>query len=98
MPTDEVTFINKFTLTCEPAEFEEAFARTAAFMAEQPGFLRHTLLRNKKDDRNYVNVAHWRDAASLRNAVARPEFGPHAAALRALCTSEPNLFEPRMTT
>ena len=92
---NEVTFVNRFTLRVAPDEFERAFARTTAFMRRQPGFLGHTLLRHVDHQDRYVNVARWRDVASFRRAVAHPDFPHHAAALRALCGSEPNLYTPR---
>ncbi|MEU0991297.1 antibiotic biosynthesis monooxygenase family protein [Streptomyces sp. NPDC005953] len=96
-PDAGVTFINTFTLSATPEEFEEAFSRTAEFMARQPGFVEHTLMRHTTDGSRYVNIARWDDAQSLRRAVAQPEFQPHAAALRALSTSEPHLYLPRTT-
>lgn len=90
----EITFINRFTVHSSPEEFENEFSRTAAVMAEQPGFLGHTLLRHSEDPRSYVNVARWRSARSLREATARPEFERHARALRGLCTTEPAIYTP----
>ncbi|MFC9975258.1 antibiotic biosynthesis monooxygenase family protein [Spirillospora sp. NPDC127200] len=87
-----VTFVNRFSLTAPPAEFERGFAGTSGFMAEQPGFVGYTLLRHTERPDSYVNIAVWRDAQSFRDAVTRPEFAPHAAALRSLSTSEPNLY------
>ncbi|MEU6703790.1 SDR family oxidoreductase [Streptomyces wuyuanensis] len=96
-PGDGVTFVNTFTLSASPEEFEEAFARTSAYMARQPGFREHTLVRHTEDPRRYVNIARWDDAASLRRAVARPEFEEHAAALRGLAGSDPQLYAPVRT-
>jgi len=91
-----VTFVNRFTLTADPAEFERAFAETSRFMAERTGFLGHTLLRavDAGTGAEYVNVAEWADAESFRAAVSAPGFAPHAAALRALSTSDPALCRP----
>lgn len=91
-----ITFINRFTVHGAPEEFERVFASTSEFMARQPGFLDHTLLRHLDDRAAYVNIACWSDEKSLRRAVTRPEFAPHAAALRVLSTSEPNLYSPRL--
>lgn len=91
-----VTLINYFMLTGPADEFEKAFAETAAFFAEQPGFLDHTLLRQLDEPNTYVNVARWSDQQALRLAVARPEFQPHSTALRELATSEPKLFSVRL--
>ncbi|WP_037870355.1 antibiotic biosynthesis monooxygenase family protein [Streptomyces sp. SPB074] len=91
-----VTFLNTFTVHAEAGVFEEEFARTSAFMARQPGFVRHTLCRHTEQPGQYVNVAEWRDAASFRAAVSHPDFGPHASALRALSESRPALYEARL--
>ncbi|MGH3982304.1 MAG: antibiotic biosynthesis monooxygenase family protein [Pseudonocardiaceae bacterium] len=92
-----VTFVNRFSLYCSPDEFEQAFAATSAFMGRQPGFLGHTLLcrADEGNERQYLNIAWWRDTASFRAAIGHPDFRPHAAALRALSTSEPNLYLTR---
>ncbi|MFG1944075.1 antibiotic biosynthesis monooxygenase family protein [Nonomuraea sp. NPDC048826] len=95
-----VTFVNTFLLHAPAEEFERAFAATSEFMAARPGFLWHQLLRPLEpgqDGSRYVNVAAWRDEESFRAAVAHPGFKPHAAALRALATSEPVLYETRQT-
>ncbi|MFI1169803.1 antibiotic biosynthesis monooxygenase family protein [Streptomyces sp. NPDC020801] len=102
MPADEldavdggtVTFVNKFHVHASSEAFERAFAETSAFMAEQDGFVRHTLLLHTDDAHTYLNIAQWRDAGAFRAAVAHADFRPHAAALRALSTSEPGLYEP----
>ncbi|GAA3507464.1 antibiotic biosynthesis monooxygenase family protein [Streptomyces showdoensis] len=93
----EVTFVNRFTVHGPAAEFEEVFARTSAFMARQPGFVRHSLLRELDDPAAYVNLAVWADRASFQRAVGRPEFAPHATALRALSRSENGLFAARLS-
>ncbi|MGI5270342.1 antibiotic biosynthesis monooxygenase family protein [Nonomuraea sp. CA-218870] len=105
-----VTFVNTFLLHAPAEEFERAFAATSEFMAARPGFLWHQLLRPLErgplergpqepgpDGSRYVNVAAWRDEESFRAAVTHPGFAPHAAALRALATSEPVLYETRQT-
>ncbi|MEW2353520.1 antibiotic biosynthesis monooxygenase family protein [Spirillospora sp. NPDC029432] len=92
-----VTFVNRFTLHAAPEEFERVFAETAEFMGRQPGFLEHTLFRQLDKADGYLNIARWRDVESFRRAVAHPEFRPHAAALRALSTSESSLYTPRRT-
>ncbi|MEY9876209.1 uncharacterized protein YndB with AHSA1/START domain/quinol monooxygenase YgiN [Streptacidiphilus sp. MAP12-33] len=97
-PAGPVTLVNRFTLTSSAEEFEAVFASTSAFFAEQPGFLEHTLHRRIDDPASYVNIARWADHASLRAAVARPEFAPHSAALRALAVSSPEIFSPLLRT
>ncbi|MGP4001265.1 antibiotic biosynthesis monooxygenase family protein [Streptomyces sp. 8N706] len=89
-----ITFINRFDVTGSPAEFEQAFDRTSAFFAAQPGFLRHRLLHHVEESGRYVNVADWEDEQSFRRALEQPEFAAHRTALRALSSSEPGLYTP----
>ncbi|MBV2153189.1 antibiotic biosynthesis monooxygenase [Kitasatospora sp. SUK 42] len=93
----EVTFVNRFTVHGPAEEFEEVFDRTSAFMARQPGFVRHTLLREVDDPAGYVNLAVWRDRDSFRRAVGHPDFVPHATALRSLSRSENGLYAARLS-
>ncbi|MEW1906408.1 MULTISPECIES: antibiotic biosynthesis monooxygenase family protein [unclassified Streptomyces] len=87
-----VTFVNRFTVTGPPEEFERLFEETSAFFVARPGFLTHRLVRHGDLPGHYVNVAEWEDEESFRAAVTDPAFAPHAAALRKLSTSEPNLY------
>lgn len=91
-----VTFINRFTLSCDPEQFEKAFDEVARFMTEQPGIISYTLSQGTETVDHYVNVAVWRDTDSLRNAVAHPEFRTHVQALRSLATSDSELFAERL--
>ncbi|MEV4754164.1 antibiotic biosynthesis monooxygenase family protein [Micromonospora sp. NPDC049559] len=92
-----VTFVNRFTVRSSAEEFERVFIETSEFMAGRPGFLQNTLLRHIDGPGTYLNIAQWRDLAAFRSAVSHPEFQPHAAALREISTSEPNLYQPRHT-
>lgn len=92
-----VTFVNMFTIHATAEEFEQEFASTASFLSEQPGFLHHTLLRNISQENSYINIANWSDLASFRAALEHPEFRPHAARLRALSTSQHNLYARRQS-
>lgn len=93
-----VTFVNRFSLHCPDGQFEQAFVGASAYMESRPGFLGHALMRraDEGDRPGYVNIALWRDEASLRAAVGHPDFAAHAAALRALATSEPAIYRPRL--
>lgn len=97
-PTGRVTLVNTFTLSSSPEEFERAFASTAKFFAEQPGFLDHQLTRQVDEPEVYVNIARWQDEASLRSAVALPEFSEHVQALGALASSESRICADRVAT
>lgn len=91
-----VTFVNKFKVTGPVERFEEAFAETSAFFCAQPGFVSHRLLRHADDPAAYVNVAEWESREAFQQALRQPDFAPHAAALRELSVSEPNLYTPVM--
>ncbi|SCG58514.1 antibiotic biosynthesis monooxygenase family protein [Micromonospora halophytica] len=94
---EAVTFVNTFTVSSPPEEFERVFAEISEFMAAQPGFIQYTLSRNIDDDKQnrYVNVALWTDVESWRRAVSHPDFQSHAREIRARCTNEANMYVPR---
>ncbi|ASR34881.1 antibiotic biosynthesis monooxygenase [Prauserella marina] len=92
-----ITFVNKFTVHSSPEEFERVFRETGEFFGKQPGFLRYTLLKHVDEQNSYVNIAHWSDLDSFHNALSKPDFKPHASALRALSTSESNLYTAKQT-
>jgi deoxynogalonate / 12-deoxyaklanonic acid monooxygenase len=92
--SDEVIFVNTFTLQVPPQKFEQAFAQSARFMTGQRGFGQHTLMRHVQEPNSYINIASWADEQSFRDAVSHPEFGAHRAALQAVCLSSPNLYVP----
>lgn len=91
-----ITFVNRFTVNGASEDFERAFNDTAAFIRRQPGLLRYTLSRDVKDSSNYVNVALWDNAESLKVVLADPDFAGHAALLRSLSTSEGTLYDDRI--
>ncbi|MET9390165.1 antibiotic biosynthesis monooxygenase family protein [Streptomyces sp. NPDC006624] len=90
-----VTFVNRFTVSGDPGDFEKAFARVADFMTAQPGILGYTLSRHADDPQRYVNIARWQDAAALRAAVGRPGFQEHVGELRKLAESTSELYVER---
>ncbi|EGX57269.1 Antibiotic biosynthesis monooxygenase [Streptomyces zinciresistens K42] len=94
-PQPQVTFVNRFTVSGSPQEFEDAFARIAAFMTEQPGIIGYTLSQDVKDPQRYVNIARWEQANALRAAVAHPDFQSHVKELRQLAQSESELYTER---
>lgn len=93
-PATAVTLVNWFHTTASHEEFTGAFEATSQFFARQPGFIEHTLHRSTQEERTYVNIARWRSKAELKRATQLPEFAPHAAALRAMSVSEPEVFRP----
>ncbi|MEV7289282.1 antibiotic biosynthesis monooxygenase family protein [Streptomyces sp. NPDC093252] len=94
-PAGVVTFINRFTVTGDPQEFEAAFAKVASFMTAQPGILGYTLSRHAEQPGGYVNVALWENAGALRAAATHPDFGAHVGELRRLATSESDVYVER---
>ncbi|MEV6238733.1 antibiotic biosynthesis monooxygenase family protein [Lentzea sp. NPDC051838] len=92
-----ITFVNRFTLTGDPEEFEKAFDETAGFLREQPGLIKYTLSRQLDDPASYINIALWETADALRAALAHPEFPNHAKAMRGLAESSGALFTPRLS-
>jgi heme-degrading monooxygenase HmoA len=69
-----IAFVNRLELTGSAEELERIYAHAAAFMETQPGFLRYTFVRSRKDASVYFNIAEWVDHESLANAMAHPEF------------------------
>ncbi|MFJ4961846.1 Antibiotic biosynthesis monooxygenase [Streptomyces sp. ADI96-02] len=94
-PQPPVTFVNRFTVSGSPQEFESAFARVAAFMKEQPGIVGYTLSQDVKDPQRYVNIARWENAGALRAAVGHPDFRNHVEEMRQLARSESDLYAER---
>lgn len=86
-----VTFINRFTVHGSPEHFEQLFAGTVAFMAAQPGFIDHTLVRHLEQTDQYVNIARWQDEGSFRAALTHPDFAAHVRELRGVSASDPGL-------
>lgn len=87
-----ITFVNRFEVHGSAEEFERAFDATSAFFADRPGFLGHRMLRHAARPGHYVNIAEWESREHFEQALAQPEFAPHAQALRALATSDPNVY------
>lgn len=92
-----ITFVNRFTLTGEAEEFEKAFDETAEFLRAQPGLIKYTLSRQLDEPTSYVNIALWESADALRAALAHPDFGNHAKAMRGLAESQGAIFGPRLS-
>jgi heme-degrading monooxygenase HmoA len=89
-----LVFVNRFAVHGNAEDFERAFQASSEFMCQQPGFLRHCLVRSSRLPEHYVNIAEWEDAASFRRATEHPDFKPHVRELRELASSEPHLCVP----
>ncbi|GAA4545545.1 AMP-binding protein [Amycolatopsis samaneae] len=71
------TFINRFTVTGDVAEFEQALHTITEYMAAQPGFRSYQLYRSAADAKVYVETAVWADAAAHKAAISGEGFrGP----------------------
>jgi quinol monooxygenase YgiN len=70
-----VVLINQFNPAPGDAEqFPEVWARDAAFMRQQPGFISTQLHRGTAGSTTFVNVAVWESARALGRAFGSPEF------------------------
>lgn len=86
-----LVFLNDFRVHGDEAEFETAFSSTSDYFRQQPGFVRHRLVRSISEPSCYVNIAEWTDQESFERALRNPAFQEHAVALRKLAASEPRL-------
>lgn len=93
-PAGAVTLVNRFHTTVSHEEFSRTFDATSQYFSGRPGFIEHTLHRSAQDEGTYVNIARWRSSSDLKRATEDPEFLPHAQKLRAMATSEPEVFRP----
>jgi hypothetical protein len=57
------------------------------FLDKQPGFIRRELLR--LDDRNYLDLVHWRNAADATSVLQRTGDSPSARAYFSLMETDP---------
>lgn len=87
-----IKFVNKLTVTGDPAEFETVSEELTAYMRRQPGYVRFELLRSLRDDTVYVEIAEWTDAEAHRKAVQSAGFLDRVKPLGALATVDPDVF------
>ncbi|MFE7429450.1 antibiotic biosynthesis monooxygenase family protein [Streptomyces sp. NPDC057545] len=85
-------FINRFTVTGDPAEFERILGEINAHMSAQPGFRRHRLYRSAKDPQIYVETAEWDSAELHRKAIGTDAFRAGVKKVMAHATAEPAPF------
>jgi heme-degrading monooxygenase HmoA len=89
-----LVFVNQFTVHGNAKDFERAFQDSSEFMRQQPGFLRHRLVRFLQLSERYINIAEWQDAASFQQATEHPDFQSHVRELRELASSQSYLCVP----
>ncbi|WP_253278837.1 antibiotic biosynthesis monooxygenase family protein, partial [Streptomyces californicus] len=88
------TFINRFTVQGDAAEFEKRVGEITAHMSRQPGFRSHRLLRSAKDPQVYVEIAAWDDAESHGRALRTETFQQAVSEVKKLASADPAPFVP----
>ncbi|MFI9228000.1 AMP-binding protein [Streptomyces rimosus] len=88
------TFINRFTVQGDAAEFEKRVGEITAHMSRQPGFRSHRLLRSAKDPQVYVEIAEWDDAESHGRALRTETFQQAVSEVKKLASADPAPFVP----
>jgi heme-degrading monooxygenase HmoA len=72
---DPVILINTFTVEPHEAEqLQEAWARDAAFMKQQPGFISTQLHRGIGGSSVFFNYAVWESVEDFKRAFTNPQF------------------------
>ena len=90
--TRPIDLVNVFTIAPEDVEeFLAVWADDAAFMKQQPGFIRAQLHRGTAGSTVFVNVARWESPATLRAAFTSPEFQAAAARYPASAVASPHV-------
>ncbi|MFC5183695.1 antibiotic biosynthesis monooxygenase family protein [Actinomadura harenae] len=87
------TFINKFVVTGDQAEFEAVLDQIGRYMAKQPGYRAHRLYRSMQGRPVYVEMAEWDSPDAHRAAASGETFRESVTALMSLATAEPGGFE-----
>ena len=89
-----VILINQFKVKPEEADqLVDAWARDAAFLKQQPGFISAQLHRGIAGSGVFINVAVWQSVAEFRNALSQPEFRNSLEAYPSSTVASPHLFE-----
>lgn len=87
------TFINRFTVTGDTAEFESVLGEITQYMTAQEGFRTSNLYRSARDPQTYVEMAEWTDAQAHRAALSGDGFQVPVQKLMKLATAEPAPFD-----
>ncbi|MFC7896682.1 AMP-binding protein [Streptomyces sp. NPDC057381] len=88
-----VTFVNKLTVHGDLDTFLGVKNRLTAYMAAQPGYVSHQVMRHAWHPNVYLELAVWEDAEAHQQAVRSEEFQTLVKQLGPLATPEPGLFE-----
>jgi heme-degrading monooxygenase HmoA len=84
------------TFTVEPEEADqlrEAWARDAAFMKQQPGFISTQLHRGIGGSSVFVNYAVWETVEHFKRAFSNPEFQARMQAYPPSAEASPHLVK-----
>jgi heme-degrading monooxygenase HmoA len=86
--------INTFTVEPEEADqLREAWARDAAFMKQQPGFISTQLHRGIGGSSVFVNYAVWETVEHFKRAFSNPEFQARMQAYPPSAEASPHLVK-----
>ena len=89
-----VVLVNIFTLDrADEQVFLEAWQHDAAFMKQQPGFIRTQLHRALGESPTYFNYAVWDSTAAFRAAFSQPEFRAKLSTYPSSAVASPHLFQ-----
>ena len=92
--TGPIVLINQFNVAPEEAErLVEVWASDAAFMKEQPGFIRTQLHRGIAGSSTFVNVAEWESSGALAAAFQSPEFQQRIGNYPPSTVTAPHVFQ-----
>ncbi|MDG9723659.1 MULTISPECIES: AMP-binding protein [unclassified Streptomyces] len=88
-----VTFVNKLTVHGDLDTFLAVKHKLTAYMAAQPGYVSHQVMRHAWHSNVYLELAVWEDADAHQKAVRSDEFQSLVKQLGPLASPEPGLFE-----
>jgi quinol monooxygenase YgiN len=89
-----VTLINEFTVESQDAEqFLRQWAKDAAIMKRQPGFISAQLHKGIGTSRIFLNYAVWESVADFHRAFNNPGFQKTIREYPAAVVASPHLFQ-----
>ena len=89
-----VILINQFKVKLEDANaLIDAWARDAAFLKQQPGYISAQLHRGVAGSGVFINIAVWQSVADFRQAFSQPEFRQSLDAYPPSTIAAPHLFQ-----
>jgi heme-degrading monooxygenase HmoA len=89
-----IVLVNVFNVAPEDADrLLEAWAKDAAYMKQQPGYVSTQLHRGTAGSSTFINVAQWESAAALGRAFGAPEFQQTLSDYPDSTVASPHVFE-----